>query len=218
MPTEPQAAEPRRRRLSIPLLFTLALGALTLAGGLNAMASAPVTTTVTAIDYEYVPKIVKLSPGDTVQWLNNSAGGFNHTATDRTEMGLFDSGAIPPGDPNGWSYTFVAAGGYPYHCSIHPSALIGSVKVKMVAKPIKGTTATAFTITWASGPLPAGYVEDVQVLAPGGSYADWVTGTTDASAQFTPTVTGKYKFHARLRKLSDGSHSNWSPNRAITVS
>jgi plastocyanin len=57
---------------------------------------------------------VHLSAGGKVTWVDKDTSG--HTVTSKT--GLFDSGTFSTGRT--WSYTFRAAGEYPYYCTIHP--------------------------------------------------------------------------------------------------
>lgn len=60
--------------------------------------------------------------GDTVQVTNSDSVGHTWTSTD----GAFHSGVIGPGDSI--TYTFEAAGTYPYFCQIHPE-MSGSITI-----------------------------------------------------------------------------------------
>jgi plastocyanin len=58
---------------------------------------------------------VTLAAGGKVMWINKDT--TSHTVTSNT-TGLFDSPLLSTGAT--WSYTFTAAGTYPYHCTPHP--------------------------------------------------------------------------------------------------
>jgi hypothetical protein len=77
--------------------------------------------------------------------------------------------------------------------------------------PATGPRNTVFTITWASAPPPVGYVYDVQIKVPSGVWTDWMTNQVVGSATLTGDVKGTYSFQARLRNVSNGKFSKWSP-------
>jgi plastocyanin len=74
------------------------------------------------------PPTTTLRVGDTVTWTNRDAIG--HTTTSDTVA--WNSGVIATG--NSFSFTFTAAGTFPYHCSIH-TFMKGSIVVQAVATP-----------------------------------------------------------------------------------
>ena len=73
-------------------------------------------------------------------------------------------------------------------------------------------------ITWsAGGGPPGGYALDVQVRKPRAvSFTAWKTGVTTASAAYTTTSAGNYRFRERLRNGS--GMSDWSPVKAFFIS
>jgi plastocyanin len=71
----------------------------------------------------YVPNPITVAVGTAVTWTNNDSIG--HTST--SDTGMFNSGTIAPGQS--FSFTFQAAGTYPYHCTFHPG-MVGSVVVQ----------------------------------------------------------------------------------------
>jgi plastocyanin len=180
------------------------------------------TTNVSIQGSAFSPSGVRVRQGDTVKWTNNDFQ--THTATSDGYDGtsgpqLWNSGVL--GHAATYSFTFVAAGKFAYHCTIH-SFMHGSVAVGLRVNPTSGTTATTFTVTWATAAgVPANYNEDVQVLRPGTTtWANWRTNQTgtSVSATFTPDAgTGTYKFRARLQKGTGGA-SGYSAAKAITVS
>jgi plastocyanin len=65
-----------------------------------------------------------IARGTTVIWMN--ADSEPHTAT--SDAGIFDSGTLGTGQM--FSFTFVTAGTYSYHCTIHGAAsMSGTVQV-----------------------------------------------------------------------------------------
>jgi plastocyanin len=169
----------------------------------------PTGPAVTVKDFAFAPKAVPSTQGVAVSW--SFTGPSNHTATDRSGMGLFGSGSRAPGAA--WPFTFVAAGIYPYRCTVHPTKMQGSVKVPVELSDTGGPRAATFTVTWGAAALPSGYVADVQVKRPGATrYVMWKKGVTSRSASFTPDAgAGSYLFRARLRKPANGTHSTYSP-------
>jgi plastocyanin len=71
----------------------------------------------------YEPKTVTIKVGDTVTWVNQDSPQHDAVA----DNGEFDSGLFDQGET--FSFTFTAAGTYPYHCSIHPG-MEGTVVVE----------------------------------------------------------------------------------------
>ncbi len=185
----------------------------------NVVVSSPVTYTATytqattvGVSIEatrFTPKNVAIALGQTVRWTNISA--VNHNVTDTTGMGLFGSGTIAPTGTH--QFTFAAAGNYPYRSTLGPSNMTGSVSVPMVVSPTTGGTSTSFGVTWASAPLPAGYVVDVQLRRPGSStWTNWRLNQTGTNTTFVPDAgTGTYEFRARLENPGVGAAAYSAP-------
>ena len=77
-------------------------------------------------DFFYKPYRVKVQPGEAVNW--RVLPGTDHTITSRSSApASFDSGTKAPGET--YSFTFTAAGRYPYFCTIHPGLMSGVVQV-----------------------------------------------------------------------------------------
>jgi plastocyanin len=187
------------------------LSCLFLAG--SAVPAGAATKTIGVVDFAFSPKGVTVAQGTTVNWQNT--GTRTHTATQ--DAAFFNTGNIAPATTSAGK-VLTAAGGYPYHCAIHPS-MVGSVKVPVKVSPTSGTTATVFTITVASVAAPSGFVYDVQQkVGDTGSWAAWKTGVTTASVTFQATTAGTYFFRSTLRKVSTGAKTKPSPARSVTVS
>ena len=72
--------------------------------------STPSDQTVPIAHWRFHPKVLTISVGETVTWVNEQKG--HHTSISDTK--LWNSGAIPPGGT--FSFTFTTPGTYPYHC------------------------------------------------------------------------------------------------------
>lgn len=83
-------------------------------------------------DLRFNPKVLTVSPGTTVKWLNEdqtahtvTSDSFGSTSTPAAQQ--FSSMPLSPGDS--YTFTFTTAGTYKYHCEIHPY-LMGEVVVR----------------------------------------------------------------------------------------
>ncbi len=171
-------------------------------------------STATVSDFQFQPKNIFPPIGGEVRW--DFAGPSIHTVTDNTGMGLYDSGSRGPG--SSYSFAFPAAGNYPFRCTIH-AQMRGSVQIPVAVSPASGGVATPFSITWASGAPPAGYVYDVQVRRAGSStWQYYRQGTITTSAVFTPDAgLGIYSFQARIRQVATGRAAAFSTPVSINV-
>jgi plastocyanin len=142
----------------------------------------------------------------------------HHTATDNSELDLYDSGLVEPGGSS-TPFTFRAAGVYPFTCTPHPS-MGGRVTVPVRAAPARGGAHRRFTVTWAAVDAAASdrFVYDVQIRRPGETWGTWRRGVRLRRAAFTAHAgPGRYRFRARLRDPGLGESSFWSPADSILV-
>lgn len=133
---------------------------------------------------------------------------------DDSGLGLFASGPLAPGAS--YSFRFFASG--TYTVTDRTTRRTGTVGVPMGSNATTGSPGHTFSLGW--GTLPAGYVSDIQLKRPRDSgFSPWRTGQTARNATFTPDDgAGRYQFRARLRRLTTGATSDWSPVRPIEVS
>lgn len=184
-----------------------------LAAALVVLVSATASASTVAINITQIayPPSTTVALGDTVQWNNQTS--FHHTSTSDSPLSLWSR------DMNGFgtngSVAFTDAGSFPYHCNIH-SSMHGKIVVPMKVQPSSGTTATMFAISVATVNAPAGYKYVIQRKAPGGLFAAFKS-TTSKMVAFKATSTGKWSFRARLKHISDGAASGWSPTLTIQV-
>ena len=90
-------------------------------GSATRAAAPPMAVTVDIKDFKFVDADIKVAVGGTVTWTNSDSQ--QHTAT---AAGMFDTGAIKPGESK--TVTFDAAGAIAYACSFHPF-MTGTVTV-----------------------------------------------------------------------------------------
>jgi plastocyanin len=161
---------------------------------------------VTVTFYEYEPRKLQISPGDTVTW-NNMEG--RHSATSNTPVNAWDSGILS--GIASWSHRINAAGTYLYHCTLHFD-MTAFVSVVPTVSPKSGQVGTVFTITVSAEDAPPSLVYDVQMKPPGQDWQPWRTGVTTKSVEFDSTdqPPGVYDFRARMRKLNDNVTPLWS--------
>jgi len=179
-------------------------------------------------DNKYIPASFQtLTRGDSVSWTMSPANKRDHSVTERSGMGYFDSGQ-QPGQRIVFTSVFPAAGTFHYHCKdpAHAKTMTGTVKVPVGRKPISAPMGTPFTIHWGqkgnfgkpAPPAPPGFVFDVQIKRPGATkFVAFRRGTTSPSVHFKPTGHGTYYFRARLRNKANGKASGWSPINHINA-
>jgi hypothetical protein len=142
-------------------------------------------------------------------------GPSTHSVVDSNGLGLINSG--PKGAGATYLVKLPGAGNYDYKDGY--SLATGTVKVPMAVSPRSGTIHTIFTVTWAAGPPPAGFVYDIQIQHPGSTnYINWKMGQVLPTATYVPTSgPGTYSFHARLTNASTGKHTQFCTPFSITV-
>ena len=212
--------------LSRPLTGVTALpdGTVLAAGGLGHYLPLQKRCEIRVGDNGVLPASVAGIPfATTIAWSFDLASTTNHSVSDASGMGLFDSGLRAPG--GSFTFTFPAAGTYALIDSA--TGRTSTVKVSMTAVnvddpayPRAGLTTSTFALKWAAEPARAGYVYDVQIKRPGTTtYIDYLAGTTAPSTSFTPDAgPGTYGFRARLRDTAKGKSLGWSSPRTISVS
>ena len=80
--------------------------------------------TVTMMNIAFNPGTQTVTRGTTVTWKNND--GIAHTST--SDTGAWDTGNIPAGGST--TTTFNSAGTFKYHCTIHGTAMSGTIVVQ----------------------------------------------------------------------------------------
>ena len=90
------------------------------------------SNTITVGNDWFDPTAKPVAVGTKVTWNWNSCGSDGYGGeTCVTHTVTFDDGAASPGQSGGsWSRTFTAAGTYKYHCSVHGTAMSGTITVQ----------------------------------------------------------------------------------------
>jgi plastocyanin len=211
------------RRVFIRRLVTSGVSAMAAIAYADVLLTTPAAAAagdfyIFVFDYGFSPDPAPLgTPGRRVEWGFSAQSSHSHSATDKSGMGLFDSGFRPPG--SAFFRTFIAAGKYPYHCKeTNHVAMNATIRVPILVDPVSAPLGTTFTITWASKTAPAAFVFDVQIKSPQASaFRDWKIGETVRQRSFTPSKRGQFQFQARLRKLSNGAHAGYCSPKTISV-
>jgi plastocyanin len=196
-------------------VLAAALAAVTILPVLSAepASGASIGVSIVGVTSGFDPKTVTAALGDDVTWTNDDS--IRHTTTQDGPLALWDSGGLDAGQTFG--RTFTSAGAFPYHCSIHPTSMFGSVRVPVTATPTSGQVGTRFRITVASVAAPDGLVFDVQRRKGAGAWSAWKRDVTARAVRFTATSVGRWSFRARLRRTSNDATSGWSPAAKIRV-
>lgn len=173
-------------------------------------------THVDAQDDRFDPTVPRVPRGGAVVF-DFVGPSHQHRAND-TLLDLYDSGLVSAGGPS-VSYTFVAAGVYPFTCDIHADiGMTGRIHVPVSASPAEGSLKRTFTITWASAPAGYGFAYDVRLKRPGRDWIDWRSAVGARNGTFRPhSGKGDYRFEGRLRRTDTGAVSLWSDAATITV-
>jgi len=88
-----------------------------------AAAGAAATVKVTIKNFAFSPEPVTAKVGDVIGWTNNDS--ISHTAT--LDDGSCTTDTIAGGTT--LALVFSAPGTYPYHCSIHPTQMMGKITI-----------------------------------------------------------------------------------------
>jgi hypothetical protein len=157
------------------------------------------------------PTTAAVPIGGTTAWAFRQPSG-NVALSDASALALFSAPNMAPG--SSFLYAYAASGLYTATNGSQTEAM--NVPVESNYK--SGALDWTFTLTWAVPALPAGTVEDVQILRPGTTtWKAWQSGTTNVRGLFTPDAgVGTYEFRARLR-VSSGGSSGWSGPVSINV-
>ena len=78
---------------------------------------------ITITNFQFAPASREIAVGETAQWINNDNIPHTIVADDNS----FQSPTLQAGES--FNFTFVQAGTFSYHCSIHPS-MKGTITVK----------------------------------------------------------------------------------------
>lgn len=121
-----------RSKLIIVIIALALLGAAA-----QKVSAASFTVNVGQGGTNFVPATLTINQGDTVNW--NWVGGFHNVTSGGCPGGIcasdgkFNSGAATSTLGNNFSFTFNTPGTFPYYCSVHLSAMQGTIIVSQPA-------------------------------------------------------------------------------------
>ncbi len=194
-----------RRAVPVAILLAVAYQAAALA--------APTAVSQTD-NLTFDPSAVTVPIGGQVEWTNVSHG-IHHTTTGDSPLSLWASPTMNQGAT--FTFTFTAAGSYPYHCQFHQSfGMVGTVTVPMTVSPRTGAVGSNFVVKVASVPAPSGFRYVVLKKDPGGTLSVWRSITTAATV-FKPAAAGVYQFSSYLLETSNNAKSGLAPSVSIRV-
>ena len=90
------------------------------------------SSSITVSNNYFDPSSTSVPVGTKVTWTWDACSGDGYGGQTCTSHSIvFDDGATAPSQQQGtWSRTFATAGTYKYHCSVHGSAMSGTVVVQ----------------------------------------------------------------------------------------
>lgn len=187
-----------------------------------ATTAAAETVDVTMQDDFFDPDSVVVALGDEVRWTNQGAE-FHDTKSAETNpdgsegVAWWDSPDVTP-VVGTFSWTFTAAGTFPYYCTLH-EGMAGTVTVVPKVQPPVGGMDTDIVVRVGINDEDQDLVYDVQKRDPGASaFRDWRRGVRSGKVSFDPPSVGTYQFRSRLRRMSTGGASLYSdPTDLVAV-
>ena len=192
--------------------FVTSLTAMLLMPGTVSAASA----TVSVKDNQFLNSSPTIDFGDFVAWTCNLDTNNPHTATSNTlNDNPFDI-SLPPDCGTSTGVNFARAGSFGYHCEIHGS-MRGTIAVRMMSSDTSPNVNQLITLTFATSGAPSGFTEIIQKRKAGGTWRLFKK-STGTSVTWTPPKAKTFEFRARLKRLSDGAVTGWSPVLSLTVS
>jgi plastocyanin len=202
-------------------VFLAALCAFAVLPTQPAHAAATVGMGGTPSTYAFSPATLVLDVRDgsearRVRWENQPSGDGHSTY--RTGVIGWASNIVATGDS--WCCKlFNYSGAYPYFCNQHPD-MRGTIKLR----PFVGRNGSSTielgqtaTVTVAARAAPDGLVFDIQKRTGSGEWTRWKRGVTNASHSYKPSSKGTRLFRSRVRRLSDGHTSGFSPASTLTI-
>ena len=98
---------------------------------LSPSALSAATTNVSFGSFFFSPKVVTISPGDTIVWTLGAGQAATHTVTGTGSDALCGSGVVG----SGCQHTFSSAGSFPYICATPGHAGLGMTGLVQVVSP-----------------------------------------------------------------------------------
>lgn len=135
---------------------------------------------VDLFDDEFVPKMLVIEPGDTVEWTNTTGSAHTVIADNGSFSSTDDSPFIPQGQI--FSHTFTEAGRHPYYCQLHggPGGQDMSGVIRVVPAGVNTPPVTPAAIAPAAGAVN----QSVAPTLTANAFSDSDAGDLHASSQW----------------------------------
>lgn len=210
------------RPLTTRSISAIAPALLAAAAIVLAPATASAATRIVTMNdgYAFNPSTIQAARGDTVKWKSN-ASFQDHDVQAQKPYRLFESpggpGGIGPGQS--YRYVFTSAGSFPYVCLEHSGdqmkgTVVVPVKLTRLAGPPVKFKITVGSVALTSG-QPWQRVIQVDLPTTGTSWTTWKS-TKSATAKYTPSSNGTYRFRAYLKSTTGSAASNPSPYKSVS--
>jgi plastocyanin len=181
----------------------------------RALTAFAATNNVAIVDFQFIPSQLTITQNDTVVWTWANTNLAPHSTT---AIGLWDSGPENAGAIFPLTFTINIAANYPYHCTVHPSIMMGSIQVQPAAP-----SAPAILTQPQSTNVLTGQAASFSVLAGGTAPLSYqwalngtnIAGATDSSfslSNVTATNAGTY-----FVVVSNSLGTATSTNAVLTV-
>jgi hypothetical protein len=150
-------------------------------------------------------------PGAAAFWAIPASDTASHDLADGTGFHLFDSGAKAPGSSYG--FAFPASGTYAVTDTSNGAK--EKVAVPMLATNVGGEGTP--TVEWATTDQLGGARFEVEYILPGATTFTVLYKNTSKLHQHLGTQfgAGTYKFRSRMRNLTTGAITGWSPTLTL---
>jgi hypothetical protein len=150
-------------------------------------------------------------PGAAAYWVIPAADTASHDLADGTGFHLFDSGAKAPGSSFG--FAFPASG--TYTVTDKSNGAREMIAVPMLAANVGGEGTP--TLEWAAAIPPGLNRFEVEDIPPGATTFTVFYKNTSKTRQHLGTqfVAGTYEFRCRMRNLTTGAITGWSPTLTL---
>lgn len=169
------------------------------------------TVTVSGSIHAFTNNSPTIALGDSVQWQANATNTTHTTTADKFSMWNF---TLPAGSETTSPVVFDRAGGFAFHCAIHPS-MRGTVMVQLSPDDSTPVVGQMITITFALSPAPSGFSEQIQKRKAGGTWQNLSAANTGTTVSWTAPKAKTFQFRSRL--VQGGAMSSWSPILSLTV-
>jgi len=141
---------------------------------------------------DFNPDVLTVNKGDVVEWTNND--NVMHTVTSQADIGeTFDSSVISAGSKYQLDTKDLAAGEYPYFCSVHPLMTATLIVKELTAQVTAKVSIPSGAMTQSEGQL---YFDPQEITISSGTIVVWsnndIAAHTVTSGNLTSGASGTF--------------------------